>query len=56
MLINDALDMSKIESDRMAFKQEPFDLPQVVNSFSEFWQRSWPNRNQAGRGQGPLNA
>lgn len=33
MLINDVLDMSKIESDKMALQQEPFDLSQVVNSF-----------------------
>ncbi len=33
MLINDVLDMSKIESDKMSLQKEPFDLPQVVNSF-----------------------
>lgn len=33
MLINDVLDMSKIESDKMVLQQETFDLFQVVNSF-----------------------
>ncbi|KAB4815800.1 hybrid sensor histidine kinase/response regulator, partial [Bacteroides thetaiotaomicron] len=33
MLINDVLDMSKIESDKMSLQKEPFDLSQVVNSF-----------------------
>ena len=33
MLINDVLDMSKIESDKMSLQAEPFDLSQVVNSF-----------------------
>ena len=32
-LINDVLDMSHIESDKMSLQKEPFDLSQVVNSF-----------------------
>ncbi len=33
MLINDVLDMSKIESDKMVLQNEPFDLFQVINNF-----------------------
>ena len=34
MLINDVLDMSKIESDKMALQTESFDLSQLVNGFT----------------------
>lgn len=33
MLINDVLDMSRIESDRMHLSAEPFDLYQFINTF-----------------------
>lgn len=33
MLINDVLDMSKIESNKMALQNEPFDLFEIVNGF-----------------------
>lgn len=33
MLVNDVLDMSKIESSKMDLQKEPYDLSQVVNSF-----------------------
>ena len=33
MLINDVLDMSKIESDKMTLQEEPFDIFQLVNGF-----------------------
>lgn len=33
MLINDVLDMSRIESDRMRLNKEPFDLYQFLNAF-----------------------
>ncbi len=33
MLINDVLDMSKIESAKMMLQSEPFDLSQVINGF-----------------------
>ncbi|MEG2852538.1 MAG: histidine kinase dimerization/phospho-acceptor domain-containing protein, partial [Hydrogenoanaerobacterium sp.] len=33
MLINDILDMSKIESNKLSINNEPFDLYQFVNSF-----------------------
>ena len=33
MLINDVLDMSKIESDKMLLQNEPFDIFQVINGF-----------------------
>lgn len=33
MLINDVLDMSKIESDKMTLQNEPFDLFQVMHNF-----------------------
>lgn len=34
MLINDVLDMSKIESAKMSLQEESFDLSQVLNSFT----------------------
>lgn len=33
MLINDILDMSKIENDKMLLQNEPFDIFQVINGF-----------------------
>ncbi len=33
MLINDVLDMSKIESSKMVLQNEPFDIFEIVNSF-----------------------
>lgn len=33
MLINDVLDMSKIESSKMALQNEPFDIFEIVNGF-----------------------
>ena len=33
MLINDVLDMSKIESNKMVLQNEPFDIFELVNGF-----------------------
>lgn len=33
MLINDVLDMSKIESNKMVLQEEPFDIFEIINGF-----------------------